>query len=162
MASIVFSVARNATELGADEVADVRAELKLLVREASTYDAAGAGIRIDRAQRKRRVHLEEWPHADRGALARALDHLWNVDRALPPPLEHRPRHELRDHVARYAGFEPLTYDLVVGPEAEIFHSYTGPYEAGDRIVALSGRALRVASVEAGGVHDRLICEPPPS
>ena len=163
MGEIVFSVGGTATELGADEVDALKEELKLLVREAATYDAAGADLRIDRAESGGGgIDLQEWPHADTRALARALDHLWNLDRALPPPLQHRRRHELREHVADFSGFEPLTYDRLLGDEGEIFHSYTGPYEAGDRLVDLSGRALRVVAVEAGGIHERLSCEPDPS
>jgi hypothetical protein len=158
MPGLVFAVPHVEIRLAGDDIADVRRELKLLAREGATYDAAGAESRIAALARKHaRVELDHWPHAELLALARALDHLWNLDRVEPPPLRHRPRHELREYVTESSGFDAVTYDRVVGQETEIFHSYSGPYEPSDRIVDLSGLVLRVASVEQSDPHERLIC-----
>jgi hypothetical protein len=158
VAGLVFHVPDVETELGDDDLAGLKRELGFLARDGATYDAAGARARITLTRRGARVDLEEWPHAEVRGLARALDHLWNLDRAESPPPRHRPRHELREYVAGYLRIESVTYERVIAREVEIFHSYTGPYEAGDRVVDLSGLTLRVTRLEAGDPLERLICE----
>ena len=168
MPGLVFVVPNLEIELSAGEREAVERELALLVREGATYDAAGALERLGQTGADAVVDVADWPLADVHALARALDHLRNLEHRDHTPVP-RPSalHELRDRLIDAFELEDLTYELVLTVRAEdeddqerVLFSFTGPYEPGDRVVAHdSGRELTVVSVEQGEFHDRIVCDP---
>lgn len=149
------------TELGVEDLPVLFAELSVLVRPDSWYDAAGAAAHLAAAEGGGLADLREWEQPQVFAFARALDHIRDTQPASEIP-EPRPLAVLRDRVIAYAGLEQRTYDFTLAAEVDVrqFFSYTGAYGVGDRLVAPHDHGLRllVTNREPGDRNDLLTCE----
>ena len=145
--SILFPAEHYEIEIEArDDVMALAEELAALGDEESAMQA-------DRGYQKPHAHLEI-TDVNARSVARALDHLRNQHRVPFEEIETAPSHrhlnDARDALLTRLGMSPLTYRLrswEFGGKDETFWSYTGQYEAGDRMVAAPDEVFTVVSVE---------------
>lgn len=135
-------------------------ELELIGSRTGAYDGLGAAGALraaltSPAAEVRIVLDDEWTLQQRGALARALDHVRNA---------HGLDHEgSRLRAPFVLAIEPRTYGVRSLTGSGAPHqtwSYTGPYDAGDRIVLTDGSEWRVVEVEEAphGPHSTLVVD----
>lgn len=161
--SIEFRVAEEVIEVAEEHLTPLLGELEKLERDKSPYEASEAAARI-RAGLRPLVAREplELSHYEAWALLRAIEHLRQFSLLAADLL--RLREALQADLG-LAGIE-FAYLLRHADEragGEEVRSCSGPYTAGDRLVAADGRAWRIRLVEiaAAGELQLLIADPWP-
>jgi hypothetical protein len=139
--------------ISADEAEQLSAELRLTKRERAPFDVAGAARKLE-TPGSEPVQFER---AEAWATLRALDNLRNATPDFPQSLL-----SLRDALFVEMRFQPIAHDLrLVGDtiEESSLTTYSGRFEAGDRVLTPSG-AWRVREVKRlKGGRERLTCVP---
>ena len=110
---------------------------------SAEVDALGAGDAVHGSEPDDRILVVD--DGNVGVIVRALDHVRNAQGA------NSGVDEARDSLLRYVALSPLTYRLrsweFQAGEERTFWSYTGAYEAHDRIVAAQSNVFDVVRVE---------------
>ena len=160
MARVVFAIPDTEYEPVPVTLARLLDELDLLHRDGANYDGPAAAERIRRAAESStdvaKLSLpEECSDAERCALARGLNHVWNTGQLTGDTDAQRLRSWLLTDVATEYEIRSLIPRAV---KPGHFGSRAGAYEPGDRIVVRDGTAWKVVEVELGEEHPRLVLD----